>query len=61
MLSAEPSQLMMVASHSFDIMGARACGYRGAYVNRYRLPFEETPYRQDIEVYDLVELEATLV
>ena len=61
MLSAEPSQLMMVASHSFDIMGARACGYRGAYVNRYRLPFEETPYRQDIEVYDLVELAATLV
>ena len=34
---------MMVASHSFDIMGARACGYRGAYVNRYGLPMEKRP------------------
>ena len=51
---------MMVASHSFDVMGARACGYRGAYVNRYRLPFDETPYRPDIEVDDFVELAAQL-
>ena len=60
-LGIEPPEIMMVASHSFDIMGARACGYRGAYVNRYRLPFEETPHRQDIEVYDLVELAAALL
>ena len=51
---------MMVASHSFDVMGARACGYRGAYVNRYRLPFDETQYRPDIEVNDFVELAARL-
>jgi len=31
---------MVVASHAFDIMGARACVYRGSYVNRYRLPYE---------------------
>lgn len=51
---------MMVAAHSFDILGARACGFRGAYVNRYGLPFEETPLRPDIEVSDFVEL-ATLL
>ena len=55
-LGAEPDQLMMVAAHSFDIMGARACGYRGAYVNRYRLPYEESPYRPDLEVRDFIEL-----
>jgi 2-haloacid dehalogenase len=59
-LGVEPHQIMMVAAHAFDIMGARACGYRGAYVNRYRLPYEESPHRPDIEVRDFVELAAAL-
>ena len=41
-LEREPGDLMMVAAHSFDIHGARACGYRGAFVNRYQLPYEPT-------------------
>ena len=59
-LGVEPHQIMMVAAHAFDIMGARACGYRGAYVNRYRLPYEESPHRPDIEVRDFVELAGAL-
>ena len=59
-LGLEPHQVMMVAAHAFDIMGARACGFRGAYVNRYRLPYEETPHRPDFEVRDFVELAAAL-
>jgi 2-haloacid dehalogenase len=59
-LGLEPHQIMMVAAHAFDIMGARACGYRGAYVNRYRLPYEESPHRPDLEVRDFVELAAAL-
>jgi 2-haloacid dehalogenase len=60
-LGVEPRQIMMVAAHSFDIMGARACGYRGAYVNRYRLPYEESPYRPDVEVRDFIELADVLL
>jgi len=60
LLGLEPQQIMMVAAHAFDIMGARACGYRGAYVNRYRLPYEETPHRPDFEVRDFLELAAAL-
>jgi len=56
LLNLEPQQIMMVAAHSFDIMGARACGYRGAYVNRYQLPYEESPYKPDLEVKDFLEL-----
>lgn len=56
MLAREPGEIMMVAAHSFDILGARACGYRGAYVNRYRLPTEESPYQPDLEVNDFLEL-----
>ena len=55
-LGAEPRQIMMVAAHSFDIMGARACGYRGAYVNRYGLPYEVSQCRPDLCVSDLDEL-----
>ena len=55
-LGCEPAEIMMVASHSFDILGARACGFRGAYVNRYRLPYEESNLLPDIEVSDFREL-----
>jgi 2-haloacid dehalogenase len=55
-LGVEPGCIMMVAAHAFDIMGARACGYRGAYVNRYRLPYEDSPHKPDFEVRDFVEL-----
>ncbi len=55
-LKAEPHELMMVSSNSFDVVGARASGYRGAYVNRYDLPYDETPYRFDVEARDFLEL-----
>ena len=55
-LESEPHRIMMVAAHSFDIMGARASGYRGAFVNRYGLPFEETPYQPDLVVDDFSQL-----
>ncbi|MCY4654076.1 MAG: haloacid dehalogenase type II [Dehalococcoidia bacterium] len=61
-LDVEPSQIMMVAAHSFDIMGARACGFRGAYVNRYSLPYEDTDqYTPDIVVNDFNQLADALV
>ena len=55
-LDAEPGELMMVAAHSFDILGARACGFRGAFVNRYNLPYETSPLQPDVTVSDFLEL-----
>jgi 2-haloacid dehalogenase len=55
-LEAEPRELMMVSAHSFDAIGARASGYRAAYVNRYDLPFDETPYQPDVEARDFLDL-----
>ena len=55
-LAAEPHELLMVSSNSFDVMGARACGLRGAYVDRYALPYEETPFQADLTVRDFAEL-----
>ena len=41
-LGLEVNECLMVSANSFDIMGARACGYSGAFVNRYELPYENT-------------------
>jgi 2-haloacid dehalogenase len=55
-LGLDPSEILMVAAHSFDILGARACGFRGAFVNRYALPFEESPLQPDLIVTDFLTL-----
>lgn len=60
LLGAEPHELMMVSAHSFDAVGARISGYRAAYVNRYDLPYDETPYRADLEARDFLDLAAQL-
>ncbi len=59
-LECEPAEILMVAAHSFDILGARACGFRGAYVNRYGLPYEDSPLRPDVTVRDFRELASWL-
>ena len=60
-LDCEPGEILMVAAHAFDILGARACGYRGAYVNRYGLPYEESSLLPDLEVRDFGELADSLL
>ena len=52
---------MMVAAHAFDILGAQACSFKAAYVNRYRLPTEDSDYQPDIIVDDFVKLAERLV
>lgn len=60
-LGLEVGECMMVSANSFDVVGARACGLRGAYVNRYDLPYEESPYRADVTVTDFAELAKEIV
>jgi 2-haloacid dehalogenase len=56
LLKLEVTECLMVSANSFDVVGARACGYRGVFVNRYGLPYEDSPYRPDVEVKDFTEL-----
>ncbi|MEM7133323.1 MAG: haloacid dehalogenase type II [Chloroflexota bacterium] len=55
-IGLEVNECLMVSANSFDVMGARACGYRAAYVNRYDLPYEESVYQPDYTVKDFTEL-----
>ena len=60
-LGLEVGQCLMVSANSFDVMGARASGMRGAFVNRYSLPYEDTPYVPDLTVTDFTELADALL
>ena len=60
-LGCEPGEIMMVAAHAFDILGAQACGFKAAYVNRYKLPTEDSEYQPEIIVDDFVELAGCLL
>ncbi len=60
-LGKAPGEIMMVSSHSFDVTGARASGFRAGYVNRYNLPNEESVYLPDFEVPDFHRLVDRLV
>ncbi len=60
-LGLEVGECVMVSANSFDIMGARACGFRGAFVNRYELPYEDTPYQPDVTVNDFTALAEALL
>ena len=57
-LRLETAELAMVSANSFDVLGARTCGLRGIYVDRYRMPYEETEpqYLPDATVHDFDEL-----
>jgi len=52
MLGLEVGECMMISSNSFDVVGARACGFKAAHVDRYGLPYEDTPFRPQITVKD---------
>jgi len=61
MLGLEVGQCLMVSANSFDVMGARMCGLRGAFVNRYGLPYEDTPFQPDLIVRNFDELVTRLM
>jgi 2-haloacid dehalogenase len=46
----EPHEVLFVANHEFDCVGAKAFGMHTAYVNRRGRPFGEKPYLPDLTV-----------
>ncbi len=60
-LGLEAHECLMVSANSFDVLGARACGYRGAFVNRGNLPYEDSPLQPDVTVPTFTELADALL
>lgn len=58
-LSAE--QILFIANHAFDCIGAKAAGMRTAFIDRRSRPFGETPYQPDILVPTMKDLADAIV
>jgi 2-haloacid dehalogenase len=46
-------EVLFVANHSFDCIGAKAAGMQTAFIDRRQRPFGMTPYQPDIIVADM--------
>jgi 2-haloacid dehalogenase len=55
-LDAQPQEVLFVANHAFDCVGAKAAGMRSAFIDRRKRPFGDWPYQPDLVVGDFREL-----
>ena len=60
LIGVEPDQVLFVANHAFDCIGAKAFGMRTAFVDRRRRPFGNSKYPPDLVVRDFRELAEVL-
>ena len=56
MMSARAEEILFVANHAFDCVGAKAAGMRTAFIDRRKRPFGDWPHQPDLVVSDLKEL-----
>ncbi|HEV8406982.1 MAG TPA: haloacid dehalogenase type II, partial [Sphingomicrobium sp.] len=45
LLGLPSDQVLFVANHAFDVIGAKSAGMRTAFINRRERPFERTPHQ----------------
>lgn len=61
LLGVRMDEVLFVANHPFDVIGAKAAGMRTAFINRRERPFERTPYPPDITVRTMPDLADVMV
>jgi 2-haloacid dehalogenase len=54
-------QILFVANHAFDCIGAKSAGMRTAFIDRRSRPFGETPHQPDILVPNMTALADAIV
>jgi 2-haloacid dehalogenase len=54
-------EVLFVANHAFDCIGAKAAGMRSAFIDRRRRPFGITPYQPDLIVPTMTQLADMMV
>lgn len=59
-LGLEPGEILFVANHAFDCIGAKAQGLQTAFVNRRHRPFGNDKYPPDFDVADMTALASLL-
>jgi 2-haloacid dehalogenase len=56
LLGLKPEQILFVANHAFDCIGAKSAGMKTAFIDRRSRPFGETPHQPDILVPSMKDL-----
>jgi 2-haloacid dehalogenase len=56
-----PEEVLFVANHAFDCIGAKAAGMRTAFIDRRSRPFGITPHQPDILVPTMKDLADAVV
>jgi len=54
-------EVLFVANHAFDCIGAKAAGMHTAFIDRRKRPFGRTPHQPDVWVDDMSALAALIV
>ncbi len=60
-LGVPPDQVMHVANHAFDCIGAKAAGMQAAFIDRRDRPFGRTEHTPDLVLKSMTELADRLV
>jgi len=60
-MGVKMAEVLFVANHAFDCIGAKAAGMRTAFIDRRKRPFGGTPYQPDLVVADMKSLADTLL
>jgi 2-haloacid dehalogenase len=61
LLELRMDQVLFVANHAFDCVGAKSAGMHTAFIDRRRRPFGMTPHQPDILVRTMTELADLMV
>ena len=60
-IGLKPDQILFVANHAFDCVGAKSAGMRTAFIDRRSRPFGITPHQPDILVPTMRDLADAIV
>jgi 2-haloacid dehalogenase len=60
-IGLKPDQILFVANHAFDCIGAKSAGMRTAFIDRRSRPFGTTPHQPDILVPTMRDLADAIV
>jgi 2-haloacid dehalogenase len=56
LIGLDPSEVLFVANHAFDCVGAKAAGMKTAFIDRRKRPFGNSTYAPDLVLEDFAEL-----
>ena len=53
LMGVRMDEVLFVANHAFDCIGAKSAGMHAAFIDRRKRPFGDTPHQPDIVVQDI--------